>query len=52
MFKDYALLTDKCINRRISAALIHVSIDDLKDLANDLWTIVDNFYSEDSPLEE
>ena len=49
MFEDYALFTDKCINRRTSAALIDVSLDDLKDLANDLWTIHDNF-SKDSPL--
>ena len=47
MFEDYAIFTDKCINRRTSTALIDVSIDDLKDLANDLWTIHDNF-SEDS----
>ena len=49
MFEDYALFADKCINRRTSAALIDVSLDDLKDLANDLWTIHDNF-SEDSPF--
>lgn len=49
MFEDYALFTDKCINRRTSAALMDVSLDDLKDLANDLWTIHDNF-SEESPF--
>jgi len=49
MFEDYAIFTDKCINRRTSVALIDVSLDDLKDLANDLWTIHDNF-SEDSPF--
>jgi protein misato len=47
MFEDYATFTDNCINRRTSVALIDVSLDDLKDLANDLWTIHDNF-SEDS----
>ena len=51
MFKDYALFTDKCINRRTSSALIDISLDDLKDLANDLWTIHDNF-SEVSPSDE
>ena len=51
MFESYALFADKCINRRISTALIDVSLDDLKDLANDLWTIHDNF-SEDSPFGE
>jgi hypothetical protein len=49
MFEDYALFTDKCINRRTSTALMDVSVDELKDLANDLWTIHDNF-SEDSPF--
>ena len=43
MFEDYAVFIDKCINRRTSAALIDFSLDDLKDLANDLWTIHDNF---------
>jgi hypothetical protein len=53
MFKDYAIFTDKCINRRISTtAVIDVSLDELKDLANDLWTIHDNFSEDrDSPLE-
>jgi hypothetical protein len=50
MFEDYAIFTDKCINRRTPIALIDVSLDDLKDLANDLWTIHDNF-SEDSSFE-
>ena len=36
IFQDYARFTDKCINRRTSAALFDVSLDDLKDLANDL----------------
>jgi hypothetical protein len=48
MFQSYVLFTDKCISRRTSTtALIDISLDDLKDLANDLWTIYDNF-SEDS----
>jgi len=52
MFENYAIFTDKCINRRTSAvALIDVSLDDLKDLANDLWTIHDNFSEDGQTLE-
>ncbi|KAF8805003.1 tubulin nucleotide-binding domain-like protein [Phlegmacium glaucopus] len=52
LFKSYALFTDKCIKRRTSAvASIDVSLDDLKDLANDLWTIHDNFSGDGQSLE-
>ena len=51
-FESYALFIDKCINRRSSAvALMDVSSDDLKDLANDLWTIHDNFSENNQTLE-
>lgn len=51
MFESYALFTDKCVNHRTSAVtLIDISLDDLKDLANDLWTIHDNFSEDEQSL--
>jgi hypothetical protein len=52
MFENIALFAEKCKNRRTSAiALLDISSDDLKDLANDLWTIHDNFSEDSQSLE-
>ena len=51
MFEKYALFIDKCISHRTCAvALVDISLDDLKDLANDLWTIHDNFSEDNQSL--
>jgi len=44
LFVDgYARTVDACVNRRTSSVLTFgLSLDDLKELANDLWTIHDN----------
>jgi len=43
LFEDYAVFIDKCIKRRTtSLTAIDISLDDLKELANDLWTMHDN----------
>jgi len=42
-FKEYALFIENCVKRRTTiTASIDISVDDLKELANDLWTIHDN----------
>lgn len=51
MFEGYAIFIDKCISRRTtSIASIDVSLDDLKELANDLWTMHDNSSGETDEL--
>lgn len=43
LFEGYAVFIDKCVSRRTtSLTSIDVSLDDLKELANDLWTLHDN----------
>ncbi|KAF8957165.1 mtDNA inheritance protein Dml1 [Flammula alnicola] len=42
-FEEYALLLDKCVKGRTpSIASLDISLDDLKELANELWTMHDN----------
>jgi len=43
LLEGYALFIDKCIKRRTtSLSAVDISLDDLKELANDLWTMHDN----------
>jgi len=45
------MFIDKCLSRRTtSLASIDVSLDDLKELANDLWTMHDNSSGETDEL--
>lgn len=47
LLEGYAMFIDKCARRRTtSLASIDVSLDDLKELANDLWTMHDNSSAE------
>lgn len=51
LFEGYAMFIDKCVSRRTtSLASIDVSLDDLKELANDLWTMHDNSSGETDEL--
>lgn len=42
MFADYAKFVDSTLRRR-TLGVVSDEIDDLKELANDLWTVHDNF---------
>jgi hypothetical protein len=43
LLEGYAMFIDQCIKRRTtSLTAIDISLDDLKELANDLWTMHDN----------
>ena len=51
LFEGYAMFIDKCVSRRTtSLSSIDVSLDDLKELANDLWTMHDNSSGETDEL--
>ncbi|SJL14424.1 uncharacterized protein ARMOST_17881 [Armillaria ostoyae] len=46
MFADYAKFVDSTLRRR-TLGVVSDEIDDLKELANDLWTVHDNFSTDD-----
>ncbi|KAK0451190.1 mtDNA inheritance protein Dml1 [Desarmillaria tabescens] len=46
MFADYAKFVDSTLRRR-TLSFVSDDIEDLKELANDLWTVYDNFSTED-----
>ncbi|PPQ91103.1 hypothetical protein CVT25_013141 [Psilocybe cyanescens] len=51
IFEKYALFIETCIKRRTtSTASIDIHLDDLKDLANDLWTMHDNSSEDNGEL--
>jgi len=42
-FERYAIFVDECIKRQSrTARLMGFTLDDMRELANDLWGIVDN----------
>ncbi|KAG7443782.1 mtDNA inheritance protein Dml1 [Guyanagaster necrorhizus] len=51
MFADYAKFVDSTLRRRTLDVVVPDDIDDLKELANDLWTVCDSL-SKESEEEE
>uniref|UniRef100_A0A8H7XJ48 Tubulin nucleotide-binding domain-like protein n=1 Tax=Psilocybe cubensis TaxID=181762 RepID=A0A8H7XJ48_PSICU len=51
MFRKYAMFIDECGKRRTTTtASIDIPVDDLRELANDLWTMHDNASEETEAL--
>ena len=48
LFSTYALSIEKCLKRRPVAEAVGIDIDELKELANGLWSLHDNFQDGES----